>query len=180
MMGIFHSARPNVESKLPQKRSKRHDCAFVIGLAMALSSWSQKASAETPVPPSNGDGLDTHLYRPALDSKGFFHTNGTDVLGANDVSFGFIIDYGYGLLRAPNVGQRSTTLLDHSIQGTLHFNYGIANRAAVGLSVPINLMFGENQVKPDGSPALPGQWSTSQVAEPWRPRAARQAQDSQC
>ena len=28
-------------------------------------------------------GMDTHLFRPAVDSKGFFHVNGTDIIGAN-------------------------------------------------------------------------------------------------
>src|SRR5688572_16154099 len=36
----------------------------------------------------NGDGADTHLFRPAVDSKGFFSVNGSRILGAGDVSFG--------------------------------------------------------------------------------------------
>ena len=47
----------------------------------------------------NGQGLDTHLFRPAMDSKGLFTVNGSDILGANDISFGLVIDYGNTLLR---------------------------------------------------------------------------------
>jgi OmpA-OmpF porin, OOP family len=144
--------------------TRRRRTSLAAVLTTALLGASGSANAEVPVVDNNGDGFDSHLFRPALDSKGFFHTNGTDVLGANDVSFGFIVDYGFGLLRVRDQGQSRKFLLDHSIQGTLQFNYGIKNRAAVGLSLPINLMFGEGQVKPDGQAVLPNQWTTSQVA----------------
>jgi hypothetical protein len=29
----------------------------------------------------NGSGMDTHLFRPAMDSKGLFDTNGTEIIG---------------------------------------------------------------------------------------------------
>jgi hypothetical protein len=73
------------------------------------------------IPDSNGKGFDTHLFRPALDSKGFFSTNGTDILGKNDISFGLVIDWGKTLLRVEDRGQDSKQLVNNSFQGTLSF-----------------------------------------------------------
>src|SRR6187431_425001 len=116
------------------------------------------AGAQQRVPEGNGDGLDTHLFRPAVDSKGFFSVNGSRILGANDISFGLVLDYGRSLLRVreeakePAAGVDCTddvncvgvkALVPNSFQGTFGFNYGIANRAVVGLSIPVVLASGD-------------------------------------
>lgn len=116
--------------------------------SLAILFTATAASAQpTPnaIPSTNGDGIDTHLFRPALDSRGLISVNGVDVLGANRISLGLTIDYGRALLRVPDVGQPSTSLIRDSFQGTVHFNYGIANRAVVGVSAPAVLMSGEPQ-----------------------------------
>src|SRR5262249_44324807 len=129
--------------------------------AIAVIAPGGVARAQNAVDGANGDGFDTHLFRPALDSKGFFSTNGSDILGANDISFGLVIDYGRTLLRTADVGQKSPQLINHSFQGTAQFNYGIANALVVGLDVPVNLMAGDEAVNKQTPPAplLPGQWS---------------------
>jgi OmpA-OmpF porin, OOP family len=105
----------------------------------------------------NGDGADTHLFRPAVDSKGFFSVNGSRILGANDISFGLVLDYGRSIMRVRDeakdpqnglpcaddvtcVGVKA--LVPDSFQGTFSFNYGIANKAVVGLSLPVVLASG--------------------------------------
>ena len=108
--------------------------------AAAIVGASGRASAQpstNSVAPGNGAGLDTHLFRPAMDSKGLFSVNGTDILGHRDLSFGLILDYGHDLLRAPN-----NVLIEHSFQGTLQFNYGLFNRVVVGVDLPVDLMSG--------------------------------------
>ncbi len=142
-----------------------------------LSLLSPDAGAQVPaeqrVPESNGAGMDTHLFRPAVDSKGFFSVNGTDILGSGDISFGLILDYGRNLLRtrASRVplaadpdpmnpdgtcedencmildGQSGTgvpALVENSFQGTFGFNYGVANIGVVGISIPVILMTGDH------------------------------------
>jgi OmpA-OmpF porin, OOP family len=124
--------------------------ASVIAAAAALVAGQTSAGAQTPtrVAEDNGSGMDLHLFRPAVDSKGFFSVNGADILGANDISLGLVLDYGHGLLRLnPGHGADpkadSKYMLEHAFQGTLQFDYGIANFVVVGISAPIVLNGGE-------------------------------------
>lgn len=126
---------------------------------------NHRADADVP-----NKGADTHLFRPAVDSKGFFSTNGSDILGANQFSFGLILDYGRNLMRtgvttvpvqngekctdpkqcvpdsamgSPLPGVGVDALVDDSFQGTFAFNYGLANIAVVGITAPVILMTGD-------------------------------------
>jgi len=130
-----------------------------VALAAAFGASGARAQTVPRAPASlNGDGADTHLFRPAVDSKGFISVNGSRILGANDVSFGLVLDYGRSILRVadedkhpqdgftcsqdPNcVGVKA--LLADSFQGTFSFNYGIANKAVVGLTLPVVLASGQ-------------------------------------
>jgi outer membrane protein OmpA-like peptidoglycan-associated protein len=118
-----------------------------------------------------GTGMDVHLFRPALDSKGLLSVNGTDILGSGDISFGLVIDAGFGLVPfegfinngscAYNPGDdtfgtpgsscadsRTAHLIDTSFTGTLHFNYGIANLLVVGVQIPIVVLSGPSVTVP--------------------------------
>ena len=145
--------------------------AGALAAACGLGASERDASAQA-IPSSNGSGLDTHLFRPALDSKGFFHTNGSDILGENDISFGLVIDYGHGLLRTSGVGQQSANLIDHSFQGTFQFNYGIPKFAGlpnifvVGLALPVDLMSGQGQTL-GGNPTQVGRLPNGTNGQQW-------------
>src|SRR4051794_11793084 len=82
-----------------------------LGEAAAQSDRSPRIAA------GNGDGMDTHLFRPAVDSKGFFSVNGADILGHKDLSFGLVLDYGHALLPL-NAGHGPDHLIEHAFQGT--------------------------------------------------------------
>jgi len=140
---------------------------------LVVSSYANAQASDSRIPTdgSNGDGMDTHLYRPAVDSKGFFHVNGTDIIGHNDFSFGMTLDWGHTLLRTrdpdaptgqgpegidseglcdnedecvPTGGGSGTkTLIADSFTGTLSASYGIKSVVVVGLSVPISIMIGD-------------------------------------
>lgn len=137
--------------------------SLAIAVAAVLTVAPRTAGAANEIPASNGDGLDTHLFRPAVDSKGFVTVNGTQVLPGNQISFGLVIDYANVLLRTSPRGQEKLSLIDHSFQGTFHFNYGIKNVAVIGLSMPFNLMAGPSQVDAAGNPVFPGRWTGSQL-----------------
>jgi outer membrane protein OmpA-like peptidoglycan-associated protein len=149
--------------------------ATVGALGLLVTTRAEAQTSETRVSNSNGDGMDTHLFRPAVDSKGFLSVNGSDILGANNISFGLVLDYGRNLMRTridkvphdantgklcedekcaigTEAGTGVTALVPHSFQGTFGFNYGIANLGVVGLSVPVILMSGDEayQVGPTG------------------------------
>src|SRR5688572_13893738 len=48
---------------------------------LVLAPRAAHAQAGPRAPESlNGDGADTHLFRPAVDSKGFFSVNGSRIL----------------------------------------------------------------------------------------------------
>jgi outer membrane protein OmpA-like peptidoglycan-associated protein len=118
--------------------------------------------------------MDTHLFRPALDSKGFFSVNGSDILGHNNISFGLVLDWGHAIMRtrsddvpsdaagdeceneecdvAPGDGSGVKALVANSFQATFGFNYGLFNRAVVGIHAPVILMNGNPayQIGPNG------------------------------
>jgi OOP family OmpA-OmpF porin len=136
-----------------------------------LQNFDERAPAD-----ANNEGADTHLFRPAVDSKGFFSTNGSDILGANDFSFGLVLDYGNSLLRTANSRDPQNTgmppgectsddictpdasgsgvqaLIDDSFQGTFSFSYGLGNFVVVGITAPVILMSGDEafNIGPEG------------------------------
>jgi OOP family OmpA-OmpF porin len=128
--------------------------------ALGLLSFADEARADNPLVSTpdklGGDGLDTHLFRPAMDSKGFFATNGSDILGHLDFSVGLIVDYGRNLLRTGANGKftdgLTNSLINNSFQGTFGFNLGLFNHIEVGLDVPIILMDGSPQYFNQGCP----------------------------
>lgn len=90
-----------------------------------------------------GEGFDLRLFRPAVDSKGLFTVNGTDILGAGDVSFGLVGDVGFNLLR---IGANDRPLVDTSINAAAQFNIGIANLLVLGAQIPFSLMSGPGRM----------------------------------
>jgi OOP family OmpA-OmpF porin len=146
--------------------------SLAFGLALFAVGTERNASAQpkvSAIPDGNGKGFDTHLFRPAPDSKGFFATNGTDILGKNDISFGLVMDYGRTLLRVADNGQGDKQLINDSFQGTFAFNYGIANILVLGLTLPVNLMSGGAQVNNATPPAgtQNGPTATSPNGQQW-------------
>jgi outer membrane protein OmpA-like peptidoglycan-associated protein len=127
--------------------------ATLLSLVLARSNKACAQSTGDALPSANGSGFDTHLFRPAMDSKGLFSVNGSDVLGANEYSFGLVLDYGHQILRAPSGGG---ALINHSFQGTFEANYGLFNQLVVGVDVPVDLMSGGAR----SDPANAGLWTT--------------------
>src|SRR5258708_1829742 len=130
--------------------------SLAVAFAFLAPASASAQDHRLPTNGANGDGMDTHLFRPAVDSKGFFSVNGSDILAANDISFGLVMDYGHNIMRL-EPGHGADALITHSFQGTFNFNYGIANLATVGLTIPVNLEGGSavTNVGPAG-----GQYST--------------------
>jgi outer membrane protein OmpA-like peptidoglycan-associated protein len=172
------------------KRRRFARFATLAGVGLVLSLLPSLAEAqEQHRAGTQAGGMDTHLFRPAVDSKGFVTVNGSDILGDGDVSFGLVLDYGHNILRAARtdtaVGDNGRdcelgkcpdnndvqqdqlptnrqmgvdALVEHSFQGTFMFNYGIANMASLGISVPVVLMAGDPAY--DIEPAIGANYNT--------------------
>src|ERR1700733_1736199 len=76
-------------------RCERAARASLLGAGVVVSMLAGgreaggQASTPNAIPSStNGQGFDTHLFRPAMDSKGLFSINGSDIIGKNEISFG--------------------------------------------------------------------------------------------
>ena len=109
-------------------------------LAVALAA---PAVADAQVIEGNGrPGLELRLFRPAVDSKGLFTINGSPILPHLAISFGLILDYGYGVMRMADAYDPALALVEHNLWGTLHFNLGLFNWAVIGVQLPVGLNFG--------------------------------------
>lgn len=145
----------------------RHWACRALLLASASFFLGFTASAQTASFVDEDQGFETHFFRPAIDSKGYISTNGTNILGAGDYSFGFVLDVGLSIMPYHAFGYEEDTLVDYdddgvgtggfdlndhlidtAITGTLHFNYGIENMAVVGIAVPIMVLDGPNVIAP--------------------------------
>ncbi|HEX2731126.1 MAG TPA: OmpA family protein [Polyangiaceae bacterium] len=158
---------------------RRVGLGLMISVFTALPAYAQE---QTRVGTQSG-GMDTHLFRAAVDSKGFITVNGTNILGDGNISLGLVLDYGHSLLRTNNgdtaVDQNGNdcsygkcdnngnqfpandtqgvkALIEHSFQGEFAFNYGIANKIVVGLKVPVVLMTGDPAYRIGPNPELGG------------------------
>src|SRR4051812_46215773 len=106
MLGITHACLLGTRSKeasmtsLPASRRPLRKLLAGLAFAGAIGAFvNGEARADTSLAPGNGEGINTRLFRAAIDSKGFFSVNGTDVLGKGDFAFGLVLDGGFGLLR---------------------------------------------------------------------------------
>ncbi len=128
--------------------------ALFVSTCALLSARHVSADAAS----LSANGMDLHLFRPAIDSKGHISVNGAQVLGAGDVSFGLVLDVGLGIMpfngfnnddsvRAADA-KRTDRLISSFWTGTLQANYGIANFLVVGAQLPVQLVGGPNQTIP--------------------------------
>ncbi len=119
-------------------------CALLASLVFTGNADAQRLET--------GSGADLHLFRPAIDTRGMITVNGTDVVPHNKFSFGLVLDAGFGLLPyngfeesnilGPDETDRVDHLVDQAFTGRLMFNYGLFDRAVVGIQVPFTFMGG--------------------------------------
>ncbi|MFK7985303.1 MAG: OmpA family protein [Sandaracinaceae bacterium] len=146
-----------------------HGALMGTALALIALSFAQPAQAQESsagrLNVGNG-GMDLHLFRPAVDSKGHLSVNGTDVLPHLGISFGLLLDGGFGILPfdgfvnendvlaadANYCGGRDGLLcgrlVDTQLTGLLHFNLGLANLMIVGVQIPVSIASGANVTVP--------------------------------
>lgn len=141
---LFPSKEPRMSNTMQHRRQHTALSAprrLVVTLLMLLITAPSIASAQL-ITGAERPGLELRGFRPAVDSKGLFSLNGSRLLPHLDISFGLILDYSYGLLRLDDAFDLDSSLIEHGIWGTLHFNLGLFNVAVVGVQLPVGLNFG--------------------------------------
>jgi OOP family OmpA-OmpF porin len=136
---------------------RRWCLAWLFGVIAVLPAAHTAAQASLV---GKNKGMDVHLFRPAVDSKGFISVNGSSVLGDRAYSFGLVLDMGLGIFplnafeynssRTPEAANSDLEkrLVTAAVTGTLHFNYGLGNAWVFGLQVPVQIVNGPTIVIP--------------------------------
>src|SRR5215510_3160099 len=94
---------PQPRGDLPTHRRvgnmSRQRAACLLGClcAVSLASTARSTAAQARLVDED-TGMDAHLFRPAVDSKGYISVNGTNILGDGDYSFGLVLDMGFGIM----------------------------------------------------------------------------------
>lgn len=129
-----------LRSRLTSLRTTASITAMLCALGTTSTALAQTTS-EDRIPDASGAGADLHLFRPAVDARGFFSVNGASVLPHKAFSFGFVLDYGHNLMPLAS-GHGAKQMVDHALQGTFNVNYGLFDRLVLGLTAPVVLNWG--------------------------------------
>src|SRR5258706_3740720 len=118
--------------------------------ALLLVAHSRPALAQD----AQGNAFNIQLFRPAVDSKGYFTVNASQILGHLDFSVGLIATYSrYPLNLGPENGNHFhvSDLVTPQVQAAL----GLFKWVELGFSLPVQILFGERSPhfkSPDGNP----------------------------
>ncbi|MFI5288810.1 MAG: OmpA family protein [Polyangia bacterium] len=125
-------------------------------LAIGLLGAAPRALAQD----AQGNTFNLELFRPAVDSKGYFTVNASQILGHLDFSIGLIGSYAHDVLelhggpvtnvrgQVGNMDFRVSNYITAQVQAAL----GLFKWAEIGISLPIHIMFGTRDpgyVSPD-------------------------------
>src|SRR4051812_43478069 len=86
------------------------------------------------------DAFSLQLFRPAIDSKGYFTVNASQPLRHLDFSVGLVGSYAHDVLELHNLGRsfRVSELVTAQLQAAL----GLFKWAEIGVSLPVHILFG--------------------------------------
>ncbi|MGB5365353.1 MAG: OmpA family protein [Polyangiales bacterium] len=141
-------------------RGKRVSAAWSAwATALVLGASVLASGSHAQVATLTDGGMDLHLFRPAVDSRGYFSVNGTEVMPHKDFSFGLVLDAGFGILRyngfvndpnaAADSAARESRISKQAFTGTLMFNIGLIDRLVLGIQLPITFFRGNAVQTPD-------------------------------
>jgi outer membrane protein OmpA-like peptidoglycan-associated protein len=131
---------------------------FGLALTTTLAGVASPAQAQTTAP------IDLQLFRPAVDSKGYFTLNGAQILAPLDFSFGLVSTIAWQPMRLsgvvapysnplrPPIDSAVTVknLITTTLQGAVGLIQGDHLGLQIGLALPIVVLTGE------GTPSNPG------------------------
>jgi OmpA-OmpF porin, OOP family len=112
--------------------------AVGFGIAIAALLVAPPAHAQD----AQGNAFNIQLFRPAVDSKGYFSVNASQILGHLDFSVGLVATYSrYPLNVGPEGGSHFhvTDLVTPQVQAAL----GLFKWVELGFSLPVQILAGE-------------------------------------
>ena len=112
--------------------------SFVIALIMATAPLAAKA-ADTPLLKA-GQGMESRVFRPAVDTKGHFSVDGTQILPHLAISLSLMLDFGFNGWPAPEIKdakEYGKTTVNNYIFSGLMFNLGLLDMFVIGAQIPI-------------------------------------------
>jgi len=107
--------------------------AFMLLAPLSASGADKKLTQD-------GQGMDAHLFRPAVDNKGHFTVDGTQVLPHLAISLGLTLDFGFNGWIGPEVSNDDVynkMIVDNYIFSVLNFNFGLLDMIVIGAQIPL-------------------------------------------
>jgi hypothetical protein len=98
---------------------------------------------------AHAQNVDLERWRPALDADGFLGVQGTRTPGPGRLSLGLFAHYSSRLLKAESATGDEVQPVSDRLAGVLSAELGIAERAALGLSMPMVLHQAGDALTPD-------------------------------
>src|SRR5262245_60084420 len=100
---------------------------------LVLALLSAPADADPPA-------FNLQLFRPSVDSKGYFTVNASQLLGHLDFSIGLVGTYAHNVLQLENRGY--SYHVSDFITAQLQAALGLWKWVEVGVSLPVHILFG--------------------------------------
>jgi OOP family OmpA-OmpF porin len=141
----------------------RFRCFAVLSVAIVLLSALSASAAERQLV-QDDQGMEAHLFRSTMDTKGHFTIDATPILPHLAISLSLMLDFGFhdwvSVEQDGDVYER--TYVEHYINSVLMFNLGLLDMFVVGLQVPLIIPSGtafDGDDTATGEPTSIG-WST--------------------
>jgi outer membrane protein OmpA-like peptidoglycan-associated protein len=120
---------------------------FLRSARVWLTTAAALTVAAAPARAQEAGSIDLSVFRPAIDSRGYFTVNASQVLGHRDLSFGLgALDWGYQLLRFES-GANSYEV-QNILTATVVAAYGLKLgplELELGGSIPLRIMSGDRE-----------------------------------
>ncbi len=115
-------------------RAPRSAVLLILGLVLSLSGSARAQDATSKA-------FSLQDFRPAVDSKGYVTVNASQILGHLDFSLGLVGSYANNVLNLRGNGLQFN--VEHYMTPQLQFAIGLFKWIELGVSLPVEIMFGD-------------------------------------
>jgi len=112
---------------------------LVVGALFTVVLWrSSPAHAQD----AQGNTFSLELFRPAIDSKGYFNVNASQLLGHLELSFGLVGSWSRNPLELTNDANQTRFVVSDLVTAQVQAAIGLFKWAELGVSLPVHILFG--------------------------------------